>query len=565
MNPVGKCSFGVLTKIVFVFSLTTSVAINAQKVEGPLVTLPAFHVVDTRILPALEDWKYAQVPGFEVLSSASNSTSRDVVHDFSRFHRAIDAIWPLVRMNASVDASIVLCSSGKELKEFVPEEIINNADQTLSLSLEDREHAAIVINLSAINADKQDGSKILHSEYVHFIVNRIGPRTPIWLKAGLEATFGSLIYTENRCAIPAQEDFFVEERKAFSKRLNEALLHSQNIAEFIRQDVRYQELLKEARVVTLKELFTADNENLFKDAGGGLDPYLRQSQAFISFCLFSENGKYRDAFTRFAYLSARLPQSDGLFEQCFHVGYDVMMAFFWANTENQSNRGFDIIGKDGKVVKDVNKLEFVLATDAQSSRIRAEAQRMAGRSEDGRYSLIAAYLRGQRDPDLLASLGLAEYASGKEDRALKFLLAAVKSNTRSVRAYTTLVKIELSEYLKKSSHHKLLVDQVAELLRLLFKAKSLVPPIPEVYELIAQVWINSSVDPMVGHLQILNQGLALFPFDTELFCLDAMLYDHIGLKAQAVQILDVGYSVTADQAEKQKLAQLKASLEAKDR
>jgi hypothetical protein len=91
------------------------------------------------------------------------------------------------------------------------------------------------------------------------------------------------------------------------------------------------------------------------------------------------------------------------------------------------------------------------------------------------------------------------------------------------------------------------------------------PPLQEVYEQIAQVWMNSLVNPMQGHLQILNQGLVLFPYDTELFCLDAKLYSRIGMKSEALHILDLGYSLNIDPAERLKLIQLKASLDTKVR
>jgi len=565
MRDYGKYCFSYYTKMVAALSLLALVTLNAQQTSGPLVTLPAFHVVDTRILPDPEVWNYAQVSGFEILSSASGSRSREVAQDFLRFHRAVAAVWPLERMNASVDASIVLCTSGKELKAFVPKDIITNANQTLSLSLEDHEHAAIVINLNAIDGDNQSSSKLLHTEYIHFIVNRIGPRAPLWLKSGLEATLESLVYTENQCAIRAQQDLLIEERKAFSNRLSDAVSRGKQVNDFANEDTRYRELLKQAGVITLKDLFVTNDDASAKESLLSSEPYVKQSQAFITFCLLSNKGKYRDAFTQFAYLSARLPQTEALFENCFHMGYDAMMALFWANTENLSNRGFDIIGKDGKLVSEMSKLEFKPATDAQSSRIRADAQRMAGRTEDGRYSLIAAYMRGQRDPDLLAALGLAEYAAGKEDRAYQFLEAAIQTNTKAPRAYVTHVIIQLKKIIPPDTNKKLTVNQVAGMLKLLFKAKALMPPLQEVYEQIAQVWMNSLVNPMQGHLQILNQGLVLFPYDTELFCLDAKLYSRIGMKSEALHILDLGYSLNIDPAERLKLIQLKASLDTKVR
>ena len=95
-------------KSLYLLVLGVGCQLLGQELSGELVTLPSFQVTDTRIQPTAEQWRYAQVPGFEILSSASDSTSRDVIQDFLRFHRAVEVLWPMVRMNASVDACSII-------------------------------------------------------------------------------------------------------------------------------------------------------------------------------------------------------------------------------------------------------------------------------------------------------------------------------------------------------------------------------------------------------------------------------------------------------------------------
>ncbi len=552
-------------KSLYLLVLGVGCQLLGQELSGELVTLPSFQVTDTRILPTAEQWRYAQVPGFEILSSASDSTSRDVIQDFLRFHRAVEVLWPMVRMNASVDASIILCDTGSRVKAFVPSSIIRNAQQTVSLSLEDHEHAAIVINLGAARSENNSvgSSKLVHHEYVHFLVNRIGPRTPDWLRFGLEAMFDTLAYTENRVGLPAISDMMKNERVAFNLRLNQAIKEGVSIRAFASKDVAYQSMLKEGIIIPLHKLFILDQDTNTQSSDWNTEQATKESRAFIEFCLLGSKAKYREAFMKFAYLSSRSRSSEDLFKQCFSTGYEEMTALFWANTEMLSDRGFELIDKQGKVVADIAKLNLHDATDAQSSRIRAEAQRMAGRTEDGRQSLIAAYLRGQRDPELLSALGLAEHVANKDTRALIFLKRATNENTKSARAYLQLAQIQMKLWVSAPGQQKLGVDRVAILLKLLFKAKSLNPPLPEVYEAIASVWRESSVEPSRGHLQVLDQGLVLFPYDSELFLLDAQLYTRIGYLKDALQLCKIGLSWSTDVQSRSELIKLKASLEAK--
>ena len=63
---------------------------------------------------------------------------------------------------------------------------------------------------------------------------------------------------------------------------------------------------------------------------------------------------------------------------------------------------------------------------------------MGKRTEASHLHLIAPYLRGSRDPQLLAALGLEERAAGHDERARQFLEAAVAAKTTRARAYLDL-------------------------------------------------------------------------------------------------------------------------------
>ncbi len=60
--------------------------------EKEIVELPVFTVQDSRLLPEREIWRYARIPGFEVLSNASDRSATRLIRDFQRFHQALVAV-----------------------------------------------------------------------------------------------------------------------------------------------------------------------------------------------------------------------------------------------------------------------------------------------------------------------------------------------------------------------------------------------------------------------------------------------------------------------------------------
>jgi len=528
---------------------------------GPIIRLPTFTVTETRILPPTESWRYAQVPGFEILSEASDSTTEPLVHDFLLFHRAVEAVWPTVRMNADVATSVILCSSASRFAEFVPANVIPVAEQTLSLTIEDRENAAVVINLQnpgSMNAtDMPDYSKqLLHDEYVHFVVGRIGPRTPTWLESALVKLFGAMVYDENEIGLPAISDPALEARKAYAPAKPGPNRPAGPPGPPLADDTAYETAVKAGNFMPFEQLFAADSDD------SPDSPKAREAYEFVHLCLFGAPAEYRLAFLNFAYHASREPVTESLFKQCFNKGYGEMLAILWGYTGYASDRVFKIQDADGRPQAAIPALVLRKATDAESARMRGEAQRMAGRTEEARRSLIAPYVRGSRDPQLLAALGLAELGAGRDDRAEKFLGAAIDAKTTRARAYVEFARLRYNEALSKPSApgSRLGNDQIASILQPLFEARSLKPPLPDLYELIADAWSHSSIEPTAGHLGAVDEGVLLFPYDMDLVYADAELQARIGRKDAAANLCDIGLQFAPDPAIQQRFRGLKDSL-----
>ncbi|MEO5961707.1 MAG: hypothetical protein ABIR80_21545, partial [Opitutaceae bacterium] len=67
----------------------------ADENAGPVVELPKLVVTDSRELPPPEAWRYATIPGFEILTNASDKATQRLMRDFEIFRMGLGYVWPL--------------------------------------------------------------------------------------------------------------------------------------------------------------------------------------------------------------------------------------------------------------------------------------------------------------------------------------------------------------------------------------------------------------------------------------------------------------------------------------
>lgn len=515
--------------------------------------LPAFTVTDTRILPHPESWRYASVPGFEVLSTAGKSETEDTIDDFLRFQRAVETVWPLETMNAAIPASIILCGHERQFAQFLPADAQAYASGTLNASYEEREMASIVIecdsSVTGATPEGMDASdmsdythQLLHQEYVHFILERLGGRTPPWLREGLWRLFNRMRYAGDDIEFPALNgDPNLAARTAGR---TAAMAAAEQAGTFL----------------PLSALFThaagaADQDD------ASMSPWQREAYEFVDFCLFGQQQHDRKAFLDFALRVSREPVSETVFARCFGSGYAAVQTQFWGFTGFSQDQGFKIQAPGGGKAAPLPTVNLTEATDAQVGRIKGETLRMAGKLELAHLNLIAPYIRGSRDPELLAALGIEEEAAGHTDRARRFLEVAVAEHTTRARAYVDLARIRLDADLAHplAPGRRLSVEQMASVLTPLFAGRSQSPPLRETYALIAEVWKHGSITPKAAHLAAVNYGVQLFPYDTDLVCADADLWNRYGHRAEAIQLCQLGLHYADDAQERARLSKLQAS------
>jgi hypothetical protein len=94
----------------------------------------------------------------------------------------------------------------------------------------------------------------------------------------------------------------------------------------------------------------------------------------------------------------------------------------------------------------------------------------------------------------------------------------------------------------------------------LFAVREQLPVLPEIYELIAQVWSRTTFRPTRGHLDVLKDGVRLFPRRAPLVYQTATLYAAHGYATEAAALIHLGLLVATDAGERERFTQLETRL-----
>jgi len=545
--------------------------------EDEVVALPRYEVSETRIYPELERWKYGQIPGFEVLSTASERNTRYFTREFSRLQQVLTVLWPTMRQSVpEVPVLIILCGKGNEFDAFRPVEERKEPSAKNTLFKQNKESAAIVVDFAAtelftgdirlsdvamkeaapevdvvqspnvdngaaqsaqdqsvvrLGVTRADPFRSFRAEYIRYLLgNSAGSRLPVWFKEGLLRLFMNIDYTKKVIEVgrigdvdgPKDEDF--------------------NIA------------LSERGIIPFAEMFKGEPA---KDSALNRYDWSMQCYAFVHYGLFGEKRSHAPALLRFLETSSREGVSEDLFKSCFGMDYKGAELALRGYVGYTNHSYAEFKARDGVVFVDQPDIALREATDAEVGRVKGETLRLCGLLEDARGFQIAPYVRGARDPNLLAVLGLTELEAQQPARARKFLEAAVKGNTTRARAYVELAGLRADAMLAQARGKGLTRAQVSEVLPLLVKARGLPPLLPEIYETAANTWLAADDSPTREDYNLVLQGALLFPRNLGLVYRSALLAAKAGFYKDARLLVEHGERWTPTGAGRERFSQLR--------
>lgn len=499
--------------------------------EAP-IELPTYTVTTGRELPLPEQWSYARIDGFEVLSGLPEAKTRQLLKDFQRFSYSLNLLWPGLRPGGAANTSLIICGERGKFLEFLPDDQRKSGDTTVSFHVRGREQAAIVadfqtkiINLDKIQdlpdapaaspaADAEstgeseaplipgfaiDSYQQLYREYLRFLLTARPVPQPAWLTEGLSQLFMNMRIAESEITVGRVEDPNLVPGRGGPGAV---------------EDRDFNAALAKRALLPMAELFAVTG-----DSAAARNPpntiWAKQSYAFVHWGLYGDFGRNKKAFATFVARLEREPLSESLFKECFKQDYRQMLQALRNHIESTRTQFDGVRAEKGQKIPFPADAVVRTATQAEVGRLTGDVLSLTGHPAEARNALVTAYWRGERDPALLAALGQAEASGGDLAKARKFLEVAAAARVVRPRAHVELARLRLAEAQAKpeAPGGKLSDAQAAHVLEPLRLARSQPPALPETYELLGTIWSASATPPSAAQLGLLKEGLRLFPND----------------------------------------------------
>jgi hypothetical protein len=584
MKPtVSRVAFALLALSSSVFAQQTPAAAE------PVVELPKFVVTDNRELPQPESWRYATIEGFEILTNASDRATQRMVRDFEVFRQALGYIWP-VPQRISQTTSLIIAGRGNKFDAFVPRKAGGGVDvATASLFLKQGNQTAIVIDLQSttlniLNVDGADDpatgtdsglisvehDKQLYREYVRYLLSRNEPRLPAWFEEGLSQIIMRMQIHDRRTIEFArlEDPNTVSVQAATTAELN-ALATADDpdtptLPGAPAEDRDFNVALRRRALVPLERLFAVAHDSPEATNVLGNNIWAKQSYAFVHMCLYGERGKFQKPFLTFLQRVQREPVTEAMFKECFNMTYKQMLMQIRSYSETTVYESKGVQAKKGgpDLIIPPPPLALREATQSEIGRIKGEALVLAGKPTQARAELIAPYTRGERDPELLAALGLFEKKNGENDRARKFLEAAHAGKTKRPDALLELARFRYADAIAKpaAANNEFSAEQVKAITEPLLVARRQPPHNYAVYDLLADTWARSAAKPKRDDAVPIIEGALLFPTRLKLVYQCVFFASDIGDLKSAHALADHGLKYAPDANVKNRFAQVKAQL-----
>ncbi len=553
------------------------------KTVGGVVKLPPFVVEQSQGAA----WKYVELPDAEVLARCSEATTARLAMAFSRAQRSLDAILPkrfqlkldvprvmifydeklwlaarqemvteITRLNPNIRAQeFETAESPSRQDDLVPDILPPGLDiharakpQLFSrsfftnLQLTDADSIMIFAKVSGEHFDPYDTH--LTPEYVAELVNGRTPPLPEWFSDGFLTIYPHLEFSDDGISF----------RVPVFSTLKAARLPQDH------------DLAPTKGVFPLNELLRGRSGQSDIDAL----KRIQEAELFVSWGI-DPSGNRTEAFWRFLDRSCTGFSTEEDFQACFGFGFEEAakkLAIY--NREPHTLRwqfGKDFAKSPALAIRDASLGEI--------ARIKGEWERLETRYvkknlpdlettyySQARRTLHRAFDAGDRDPQLLASLGLLELDAGDTREGRGFLEAATSRGVVRPRAYFELARLLYDEKWTRSRRNdgRLQSDDAKTVMNLLIKACGQSPPLQQIYELMADVAVNSVSPAPAAVLASLEKGAELFPEDIEFLSRIVRLYSAEGLQDRADEMLRRRLKTAANIEVRDVLLKLRAGL-----
>jgi hypothetical protein len=295
-----------------------------------------------------------------------------------------------------------------------------------------------------------------------------------------------------------------------------------------------------------------------------------EAALLVRWSLDDPSGRRARALQEFVDRSSREAPSEAAFRECFGLGYEAAARELDAYIPVALGKGFEI-EPDPPI--DAPQFDTRPATAGELARILGDWQRkemdLVRRSHPQfapRYAaaaeatLLGAYEDGERDPRLLAALGLYECDVGADRLALRYLEDSVRAGVERPAACVQLARLRLSAAMSKPAGARGLLNrsQVESVLDPIRRAGSQSPPQLGGYRLAVAALEHGDFIPASAQVAVAADGLRFFPGDFPLVVGCVQLEARSGDAPGAVAMIDRALDRFTNPKARRLLAALKA-------
>ena len=537
-------------------------ALAAGAAETRVVALPPFLVEETKALP----WRYADVAGWEVLSSCPERLTRALVANHHRLHVLLGELLPPALQLRMTERQTLLFVDSAQLpptsQEVVARMAVTAAEQDRlddavvplddgrlrrrpppprytflpNLRLWDRDAGTL---FAIVRESEFDANRVaLTPDYVAYLLRNRLPALPPWFISGILTLFSRAKFAEDTLTLD-RLDWLSESGSAALQTGPEA----------------------NRALLPLLEFFAGELSSSDPALGGALSLWQAQAALFIHWGLGGRGAPRRAALWKFVERAAVEPVTETLFQECFGLDFATAQQQLTAHLPEAIREKLALRPAQWPRLPDY---PLRPANDVEIARIKGAWERLEigyvkaqfpvlvpKYLEQARRTLMRAYDRGSRDPRLLAVIGLCEVDAGNDATAREFLeAAAAHSKTLRPRAWFELARLRFAAF---GAQHagtgpRLTSDQANEVFTPLSAAREQDPPLAEVYALIAEVWAACAQAPTRAQLAVLEEGVRTFPRRTDLVYRTAELNLHHGFTDTARWLITLGLTLAPDAA-----------------
>lgn len=508
--------------------------------DDHVVRLPPLFVVDEE-----DAWRYATVPGFEVISRCGDPVTMRALEAFTRALKKLEAFIPPEFEGAHTRPYVMLLASEETTAPSITDLLARAAPNggtpgtqrevrfLKDLMLDDAESTAVFVMLNerAINEEIRQATPSFGSAGRIMVASGL-PKDPLPIQFA-----PSYVETQLRRRSPALPEWVVV-----------GLVRLYAAADLAGTSVRLPPLAKEVvddwmkqkdPVLPVAELVSGPAGSGSTATAEDRERWAAQAALLVRWVLDGTEAQ-RQRFWSYVLRAAEGPADEKLFQEWFRVDY-----------ATAAKRLRDYVAKAGKksVVfaakgsSPVPNFKLRDATEAEVARIKGAWERMEigyvrsmapefvfrYEQQAGR-TLERAMTPGQVDPELEGMLGLYLVETGRDAEARPHFEVAAANGTARPRELLELARLRYLEAVGhlESAKQRLDPASILAIIEPLEAAHRQAPSLAEVYRLAAEVLLRSATPATAEQLAMLRSGLRSSPRDRELLYATTLLHAAYG-------------------------------------